>query len=146
MMLFYIPPSLIELQPKPVIVKKPATPPPPPPPPVPKKAPRRPSTSVPVIRRNETENAGRPKREIHPPPPKDLPYADVPKKPRRRSVKKDASNEQLRYCVKILDQMGRKQHAAVVGPFAEPVGESRFTPLVGNQFLMDRRLGQTYYS
>jgi len=108
-------------EPKPVVVKKPATPPPPPPPPVPKKAPRRPSTSVPVIRRNETENAGRPKREIHPPPPKDLPYADVPKKQRRRSVKKDASNEQLRYCVKILDQMGRKQHAAVVGPFSEPV-------------------------
>jgi hypothetical protein len=52
-----------------------------------------------------------------------LPYADVPKKLRRRSVKKDASNEQLRYCVKILDQMGRKQHAAVVGPFSEPVGE-----------------------
>lgn len=108
-------------EPKPVVVKKPATPPPPPPPPAPKKAPRRPSTSVPVIRRNETENAGRPKREIHPPPPKDLPYADVPKKQRRRSVKKDASNEQLRFCLKILDQMGRKQHAAVVGPFAEPV-------------------------
>ncbi|KAI9512647.1 Bromodomain-containing protein [Russula earlei] len=110
-------------EPKPVIVKKPATPPPPPPPPppVPKKAPRRPSTSVPVIRRNETENAGRPKREIHPPPPKDLPYADAPKKHRRRSVKKDASNEQLRHCVKILDQLGRKQHATVVGPFSEPV-------------------------
>jgi bromodomain-containing factor 1 len=50
-----------------------------------------------------------------------LPYADVPKKHRRRSVKKDASNEQLKFCVKILDQMGRKQHAAVVGPFSEPV-------------------------
>ncbi|KAH9964441.1 Bromodomain-containing protein [Russula dissimulans] len=108
-------------EPKPVVVKKPVTPPPPPPPPAPKKAPRRPSTSVPVIRRNETENAGRPKREIHPPPPKDLPYADAPKKQRRRSVKKDASNEQLRYCLKILDQLGRKQHAAVAGPFAEPV-------------------------
>ncbi|KAI0005490.1 Bromodomain-containing protein [Russula compacta] len=108
-------------EPKPVVIKKPATPPPPPPPPVPKKAPRRPSTSVPVIRRNETENAGRPKREIHPPPSKDLPYADAPKKQRRRSVKKDASNEQLRYCGKILDQLGRKQHVAVVGPFSEPV-------------------------
>ncbi|KAF8273774.1 Bromodomain-containing protein [Lactarius quietus] len=105
----------------PVVVKKPVTPPPPPPPPAPKKAPRRPSTSVPVIRRNETESAGRPKREIHPPPPKDLPYADAPKKQRRRTIKKDASNEQLRYCVKILDQLGRKQHIGVVGPFAEPV-------------------------
>ncbi|KAH9043727.1 hypothetical protein EDB85DRAFT_2138423 [Lactarius pseudohatsudake] len=108
-------------EPKPVVVKKPVTPPPPPPPPAPKKAPRRPSTSVPVIRRNETESAGRPKREIHPPPPKDLPYADVPKKQRRRTIKKDASNEQLRYCGKILDQLGRKQHVSVVGPFAEPV-------------------------
>jgi len=114
-------------EPKPVVVKKPATPPPPPPPPVPKKAPRRPSTSVPVIRRNETENAGRPKREIHPPPPKDLPYADAPKKQRRRSVKKDASNEQLRFCVKILDQLGRKQHAGVVGPFSEPVNWAKLS-------------------
>ncbi|KAH9075819.1 hypothetical protein EDB83DRAFT_2515499 [Lactarius deliciosus] len=88
-------------EPKPVVVKKPVTPPPPPPPPAPKKA--------------------GPKREIHPPPPKDLPYADVPKKQRRRTIKKDASNEQLRYCGKILDQLGRKQHISIVGPFAEPV-------------------------
>ncbi|KAI0271518.1 Bromodomain-containing protein [Gloeopeniophorella convolvens] len=108
-------------EPKPPIVKKPVTPPPPPPPPVPKKAPRRPSTSVPVIRRNETEGLGRPKREIHPPPPKDLPYADAPKKQRKRTAKKDASNEQLKFCVKLLDQLGRKQHIGVVGPFSEPV-------------------------
>ena len=62
----------------------PVTPPPPPPP-------RRPSMSVPVIRRHETESAGRPKRAIDPPPPKDLPYADVPKVQRRRTVKKGAS-------------------------------------------------------
>ncbi|KAI0286310.1 hypothetical protein BC826DRAFT_1178829 [Russula brevipes] len=59
-------------------------------------------------------------REIHPPPPKDLRYADAPKKQCRQSVKK-ASNEQLRYCVKILDQLGRKQHSTAVGPFSEPV-------------------------
>jgi hypothetical protein len=70
---------------------------PPPPPLVLKKAPRRPSTSVPVIRRNETESTGRPKRAIHPPPPKDLPYVDVPKMQCRRAVKKGASDEQLRY-------------------------------------------------
>jgi hypothetical protein len=55
-----------------------------------KEAPQRPSTSVPVIQRNETENAGRPKQEIHPPPPKDFSYADVPKKQRHRSVKTSA--------------------------------------------------------
>jgi hypothetical protein len=78
------------------VVKKLATPPPPPPtPPAPAKkasvAPvRRPSTSVPVIRRNEAERVSvRPKREIHPPPPKDFPYADVPKKMRKAKVPKD---------------------------------------------------------
>ncbi|THH16771.1 hypothetical protein EW146_g3936 [Bondarzewia mesenterica] len=106
--------------PKPPVVKKPPTPPPPPPPtPVIKKPPRRSSTSVPVIRRNDTENLGRPKREIHPPPPKDLPYADAPKKHRRRGKKNN--NEQLRFCGKLLDQLHRKQHQNVVGPFAQPV-------------------------
>jgi len=49
------------------------------------RAPHRPSTSTPVIRRNNPISAGgsRPKREIHPPPSKDLPYADVPKKSRK---------------------------------------------------------------
>ncbi|TFY79734.1 hypothetical protein EWM64_g4278 [Hericium alpestre] len=111
-------------QPKPApVVKKPATPPPPPPPaPAPKKPVRRASQSVPVIRRNDHENIGRPKREIHPPPPKDLPYADAPKKARRaRGSKKDIYSEQLRYCGKILDQLGRKQHQNIVLPFAEPV-------------------------
>ncbi|KAI0067882.1 Bromodomain-containing protein [Artomyces pyxidatus] len=110
-------------EPKPIPVKKPATPPPPPPPPVaiPKKAPRRQSTSVPVIRRSDTENIGRPKREIHPPPPKDLPYADAPKKQRKRAVKKDGTSDQLRFCGKLLDQLSRKQNSHVVLPFADPV-------------------------
>ncbi|KAI0314993.1 Bromodomain-containing protein, partial [Amylostereum chailletii] len=119
-------------EPKPAPVKKVLTPPPPPPPapapaPVAKKAPapRRPSTSVPVIRRNDTLNPGRPKREIHPPPPKDLPYADAPKKQRRRTAKRDGSDEQLKYCGKILDQLGRKQHQYTVQPFAEPVDWQR---------------------
>ncbi|KAG1853667.1 hypothetical protein F4604DRAFT_1933090 [Suillus subluteus] len=70
-------------EPKPPVVKKVATLLPPPPPPAPSKkataAPvRHPSTLVPVIRRNEAEQAsGWPKREIHPPPLKDLPYADA---------------------------------------------------------------------
>ncbi|KAG2160074.1 Bromodomain-containing protein [Suillus bovinus] len=114
-------------EPKPPIVKKIATPPPPPPPAPPKKvaaAPvRRPSTSVPVIRRNEAEQASaRPKREIHPPPPKDLPYADVPKKMRKVKVPKDdGTGEQLKYCGKILSDLQRKQHQTIAAPFYEPV-------------------------
>ncbi|KAG1777439.1 hypothetical protein EV702DRAFT_1179538 [Suillus placidus] len=84
---------------------------------------RRPSTSVPVIRRNEAEQASaRPKREIHPPPPKDLPYADVPKKMRRVKVPKDdGTGEQLKYCGKILSDLQRKQHQTIAAPFYEPV-------------------------
>ncbi|KAG1766460.1 hypothetical protein EDD22DRAFT_774151 [Suillus occidentalis] len=115
-------------EPKPPIVKKVATPPPPPPPPAPPKkaaaAPvRRPSTSVPVIRRNEAEQASaRPKREIHPPPPKDLPYADVPKKMRKVKVPKDdGTGEQLKYCGRILSDLQRKQHQTIAAPFYEPV-------------------------
>jgi len=113
------------------VVKKIATPPPPlPPPPPAKKASvppvRRPSTSVPVIRRNEAEQvSARPKREIHPPPPKDLPYADVPKKMRKAKVLRDnGTAEQLKYCAKILSDLRRQQYWDIAHPFYEPVGMS----------------------
>jgi len=116
------------IEPKPVTKKeKVATPPPPPPAPAPvKKAPaRRTSTSVPVIRRSEQENSSnnsRPKREIHPPPSKDLPYADAPRKQRKnKRAKDDGTAEQLRFCNKILIDLHRKQHYAIAGPFYEPV-------------------------
>ncbi|PPQ76174.1 hypothetical protein CVT26_009351 [Gymnopilus dilepis] len=119
----HLPPAA-EVKPPPV-VKKVATPPPPPPPvaPAPKKtAPaRRASTSVPVIRRSEAEAVGRPKREIHPPPPKDLPYADVPKKRKAKRVKNDGTSEQLKYCGKILQELHRKQYYNFAYPFYEPV-------------------------
>ncbi|THH13988.1 hypothetical protein EW146_g6291 [Bondarzewia mesenterica] len=106
--------------PKPPVIKKPPTPPPLLPPTlIIKKPPCRSSTSVPIIRWNNMENLGRPKREIHPPPPKDLPYADALKKHRRRGKKNN--NEQLRFCGKLLDQLHRKQHQNVVGSFAQPV-------------------------
>lgn len=112
------------------MVKKVTPPPPPPPAPV-KKVPmaavRRPSTSVPIIRRNEAEQvSARPKREIHPPPPKDLPYADVPKKMRKIKVPKDdGTAEQLKYCSKILSDLRRQQHWDIAHPFYEPVGMSK---------------------
>ncbi|KAF8898359.1 Bromodomain-containing protein [Infundibulicybe gibba] len=116
---------LAPVEPKPPIIKKSATPPPPPPPVAPPKKSqpvRRASTSVPVIRRSDTETIGRPKREIHPPPPKDLPYADAPKKHRKgKRVKDDGTLEQLKFCSKILHDLNRKQHYAVAHPFYEPV-------------------------
>ena len=104
---------------KPPPVKKAPTPPPP----LPTKKPvaRRPSTSVPVIRR--TEEPGRPKREIHPPPPKDLPYADVPKKMRKAKLPKDSGvAEQLKFCDKVLKDLNKKVHWNIANPFYEPVG------------------------
>jgi len=81
--------------------------------------------SVPVIRRSDTmESIGRPKREIHPPPPKDLPYADAPKKTRKiKRVKDDGTNEQLKFAAKVLQDLHRKQHWNIASPFYEPVGE-----------------------
>ena len=116
---------------KPAPVKKAPAPAPAPPPavtaPAKQRVPRRPSTSTPVIRRNESVSAGgsRPKREIHPPPSKDLPYADVPKKSRKARAAKDNLNaEQLRFCSKLLGDLHRKQHWNVASPFYEPVGAS----------------------
>ncbi|KAI0670108.1 Bromodomain-containing protein [Trametes maxima] len=109
-------------QPKPPAPKKVATPPPPP---VtqPKKAARRPSTTVPVIRRNdETAGASRPKREIHPPPPKDLPYAESARKSRKAKGPKDAHvAEQLKFCEKMWKDLHQKQHYTIANPFYEPV-------------------------
>ena len=84
---------------------------------------RRLSTTVPVIRRNENEAVGRPKREIHPPPSKDLPYSDAPKKQRKgKRVKDDRTAEQLKFCGKILLELHRKQYHSSAYPFYEPVG------------------------
>ncbi|KAJ3872123.1 hypothetical protein F5051DRAFT_445486 [Lentinula edodes] len=120
------------------VVKKQSPPPPPPqrpvavaPPPAStpalvKKAPpvRRPSTSLPTIRRNEAQEViGRPKREIHPPAPKDLPYADAPKKQRKVKHVKDSAGsvEQLKYCSKILSDLHKKQYYTIANPFYQPV-------------------------
>jgi bromodomain-containing factor 1 len=110
------------------VVRKTTTPPPPAPPAQLKKgqiaAARRNSTVVPTIRRSDTELIGRPKREIHPPPPKDLPYADAPKKHRKsKRVKDGANSEQMKFCAKLLDGMFHKKQYGMAHPFYEPVGE-----------------------
>lgn len=115
---------------RPLPVKKQATPQPPPPPPVSappvankKQAPRRPSTAgVPAIRRNESEViSGRPKREIHPPPPKDLPSTESKRPRRARAARDDGSLEQLKFCQKILSDLFKRQYYDAAHPFYEPV-------------------------
>ncbi|KAI0690697.1 Bromodomain-containing protein [Cytidiella melzeri] len=115
------PPEVI----KPPVVRKAPTPPPPQPP-VQSKKPqgRRMSVNVPTVRRNE-DPSGRPKREIHPPPPKDLPYADQPKKARRASVKDTSTSEQLKFCEKILKDLHKKVHYNIAQPFYDPVDWER---------------------
>lgn len=93
---------------------------------------RRPSTSLPTIRRNEAQEViGRPKREIHPPAPKDLPYADAPKKQRKVKHVKDSAGsvEQLKYCSKILSDLHKKQYYTIANPFYQPVGRC-FIPFI----------------
>lgn len=112
-----LPPAEVIKPPPPV--KKAATPPPPPPP-AKKPVQRRPSNAMPTIRRNE--DPGRPKREIHPPPPKDLPYVDAPKKMRKPKVPRDSGvAEQLKFCDKVLRDLNKKTHWNIAHPFYEPV-------------------------
>ncbi|KAJ1573823.1 hypothetical protein NDA12_005213 [Ustilago hordei] len=89
---------------------------------------RRPSNPVPTIRRSSSDLGGRPKREIHPPPPKDLPWANEPqsassssemrKAARRKAAKKAAGSsareqahhakvaqDELRFCTRIIDDL-----------------------------------------
>ncbi|KAL1916111.1 uncharacterized protein VTP21DRAFT_6115 [Calcarisporiella thermophila] len=68
------------------------------------------SQSLPVIRRSS--EGDRPKREIHPPPPKDLP--ESPKRPRK-------ADPQLRFCGTVLRELKKKQYAAINYPFLLPV-------------------------
>ncbi|KZO99767.1 Bromodomain-containing protein [Calocera viscosa TUFC12733] len=92
---------------------------------------RRQSIAVPVIRRNSPETPTavvRPKREIHPPPPKDLPYAEpTPGKGKKRSGKgkgkerDDGTQEQLRFCMQVLNHLWKKQFYSSAYPFYDPV-------------------------
>lgn len=71
--------------------------------------------SVPKIRRDHTSvlDSGRPKREIHPPKPKDMPY-DI--RPRKKKYQPE-----LRYCQQILKDFHSKKHEGIVWPFLDPV-------------------------
>lgn len=69
---------------------------------------------VPLIRRDSTVNDGRPKREIHPPAPRDLPYAN--QKPKKKKFQLE-----LRFCQEVITEMKKTRHQLYGGPFMTPV-------------------------
>lgn len=69
---------------------------------------------VPLIRRDSTATDGRPKREIHPPPPRDLPYSN--QKPKKKKYQME-----LRFCQEILNEMNRPRYSGIAWPFTMPV-------------------------
>jgi bromodomain-containing factor 1 len=73
-----------------------------------------PATNTPLIRRDSTKNeTGRPKREIHPPKNKDLPYNVRPKS------KKFAT--ELRFCEEALNELKKPKNFTVAQHFLTPV-------------------------
>jgi bromodomain-containing factor 1 len=73
-----------------------------------------PTTSTPLIRRDSTKaEGGRPKREIHPPKNKDLPYTVRPKS------KKHAT--ELKFCKEVLTEIQKQKYYPITNPFMVPV-------------------------
>ena len=71
-------------------------------------------SGVPLIRRDSTIADGRPKREIHPPAPKDLPYSSS--KPKRKKYQLE-----LKFCEEVLAELKKPKYSAVSTPFLTPV-------------------------
>ena len=71
-------------------------------------------SGVPLIRRDSAVADGRPKREIHPPAPKDLPYSAA--KPKRKKFQME-----LKFCAEVLTELKRPKHLKVSEPFLQPV-------------------------
>ncbi|CAD6587263.1 MAG: hypothetical protein ASARMPRED_003046 [Alectoria sarmentosa] len=69
---------------------------------------------VPLIRRDSTFGDGRPKREIHPPAPRDLPYAN--QKPKKKKYQWE-----LRFCEKVLTELSKAKYNHVSWPFMTAV-------------------------
>ncbi|KAL9586838.1 MAG: hypothetical protein Q9212_000656 [Teloschistes hypoglaucus] len=69
---------------------------------------------IPLIRRDSTKGDGRPKREIHPPAPRDLPYANS--KPKKKKYQAE-----LKFCSHVLDEFAKQKYNNFTAPFALPV-------------------------
>ncbi|KAI1003773.1 hypothetical protein K3495_g4436 [Podosphaera aphanis] len=73
-----------------------------------------PTTNTPLIRRDFTKaDGGRPKREIHPPKNKDLPYSVRPKN-RKHLI-------ELKFCEETLNEMQKPKYNSLSHPFMIPV-------------------------
>lgn len=72
-----------------------------------------PTSNTPLIRRESTKlDGGRPKREIHPPKSKDLPYM--------RPKSKKHANE-LKFCEDVLAELSKAKYREFVSAFNQPV-------------------------
>ncbi|KAL8705830.1 MAG: hypothetical protein Q9201_001053 [Fulgogasparrea decipioides] len=69
---------------------------------------------IPLIRRDSTKGDGRPKREIHPPAPRDLPYANS--KPKKKKYQAE-----LKFCLHVLNELAKPRYKDLTVPFAIPV-------------------------
>ncbi|BFZ58266.1 transcription initiation at TATA-containing promoter protein [Savitreella phatthalungensis] len=69
---------------------------------------------VPIIRRESVGVDGRPKREIHAPPPKSLPYSNQPARSKKNAM-------QLKFCESVIRELFKKQHESFAFPFYQPV-------------------------
>ncbi|KAI4186391.1 MAG: hypothetical protein LQ346_005691, partial [Caloplaca aetnensis] len=72
------------------------------------------TNGVPLIRRDSTKGDGRPKRDIHPPAPRDLPYAHS--KPKKKKFQAE-----LKFCSHVLDEIMKPRYKHLTDPFAVPV-------------------------
>lgn len=71
-------------------------------------------SGMPLIRRDSTATDGRPKREIHPPAPRDLPYSN--QKPKKKKYQWE-----LKFCQEVLAELRKAKHQAYGWPFLNPV-------------------------
>ncbi|RKF56582.1 Bromodomain-containing factor 1 [Golovinomyces cichoracearum] len=73
-----------------------------------------PATNTPLIRRDLSKaDGGRPKREIHPPKNKDLPYAVRPKNKKHLL--------ELKFCEEVLSELQKARYGTISHPFMVPV-------------------------
>ncbi|KAF2090291.1 Bromodomain-containing protein [Saccharata proteae CBS 121410] len=69
---------------------------------------------TPIIRRDSSTGDGRPKREIHRPPPRDLPYSN----PRPKNKK---SQLELKFAEQVVTELFKPKYMAFAFPFYSPV-------------------------
>ena len=71
-------------------------------------------SGTPLIRRDSTVGDGRPKREIHPPRPRDLPYSAS--KPKKKKYQWE-----LKFCQEALNELLKPKYDTLSSPFRAPV-------------------------